>query len=224
MMWTEIEHAFNAYLNSFAGSIPAIINALVILGGGWILAKFIQWIVYKLSHWLGLDRLAKKSAVHRFLERKGYKKGLSGLMALLVYSLILLIVFVKFFELIGLQVVSDLLNQLILFIPNVFFSVVVLILGFYLAEFVSGLVSGLLEESRFHNPTLIGRLVFYCIAFFTIAISLTQIGIGEALITNVVSIFFGSIGLAFALAFGLGGKEWAAEIIKKFFSVPPDKE
>jgi hypothetical protein len=120
--------------------------------------------------------------------------------------------------------VSDLLNQFIFYIPNILIACILIIIGFYLAELVSSIVVSSLEENSFENPELIGRLVFYCIGFFTIAIAMTQIGIGEGIITNVVSIFFGSLGLAFAIAFGLGGKEWAAMIISKYFSKNKDDE
>ncbi|MBK6545536.1 MAG: hypothetical protein IPO78_03435 [Saprospiraceae bacterium] len=216
-MWSEIQNAFEGYFQSTTSSIPSIVNALIILIIGWTLAKVIQWIVFKLSHALGIDRLAQKSGVHRFLEKRGIKKGFSGLTSSIFFWMIILIVMVKFFNLLGLDIVSDLLNQFVFFIPNVLIACVLIILGFYLAEFVSSLVVGSLEESSFENPELIGKLIFYCIGFFTIAIALTQIGIGEAIITNVVSIFFGSIGLAFALAFGLGGKDWAAKILSKYF-------
>ncbi|HRG69452.1 MAG: hypothetical protein JNL65_01555 [Saprospiraceae bacterium] len=223
-MYSDIQHAFEGYLQSFSSMIPSIVNALIILIIGWILAKIIQWLVYKLSHALGIDRLAQKSGVHRFLEKRGIKRGFSGLASSIFFWMIILIVMVKFFNLLGLEVVSDLLNQFLFFIPNVLIACVLIILGFYLAEFVSSLVVGSLEESSFENPDLIGKLVFYCIGFFTLAIALTQIGIGETIITNVVSIFFGSIGLAFAIAFGLGAKEWASNIMNKYFWNSKDPE
>ncbi|MBK7913605.1 MAG: hypothetical protein IPJ80_08910 [Saprospiraceae bacterium] len=173
---------------------------------------------------MGIDRLAQKSGVHRFLAKRGIKRGFSGLASSIFFWMIILIVMVKFFNLLGLEVVSDLLNQFLFFIPNVLIACVLIILGFYLAEFVSSLVVGSLEESSFENPELIGKLVFYCIGFFTLAIALTQIGIGETLITNVVSIFFGSIGLAFAIAFGLGAKDWASTIMNKYFRNSKDSE
>lgn len=78
---------------------------------------------------------------------------------------IILIVLVNFFNSLGFQIVSDLLNQLILFIPNLLISCVVIILGFYLAEFISSLVVSSLEENNFENPDLVGKLVFYSISF-----------------------------------------------------------
>jgi len=223
-MYSDIQHAFEGYMQSLSSMIPSIVNALIILIIGWVLAKIIQWLVYKLSHALGIDRLAQKSGVHRFLEKRGIKRGFSGLASSIFFWMIILIVMVKFFNLLGLEVVSDLLNQFLFFIPNVLIACVLIILGFYLAEFVSSLVVGSLEESSFENPELIGKLVFYCIGFFTLAIALTQIGIGETIITNVVSIFFGSIGLAFAIAFGLGGKDWASNIMNKYFRNSKDSE
>ncbi len=217
-MWSEIQNAFYGYTQVLAGSVPKIVNAIFILILGWILALIIKWIVYKLSHAFGLDRLAQKSGVHKFIEKRGIKNGFSGLASSLVFWAIILMVLVRFFNLLGLDVVSDLLNQFLFYIPNILIACILIIIGFYLAELVSGIVVGSLEENNYENSELIGRLVFYCIGFITIAIALTQIGIGEGIITNVVSIFFGSIGLAFAIAFGLGGKEWASDVIAKYFS------
>jgi hypothetical protein len=223
-MWSEIQNAFEGYMQSMTGSIPKIINAFIILIVGWILAKIIQWIIFKLSHALGIDRLAQKSGVHRFLEKRGIKRGFSGMTASIFFWMIILLVLVKFFNLLGMDMVSDLLNQFIFYIPNILIACILIIIGFYLAELVSSIVVGTLEENSFENPELIGRIVFYCIGFFTIAVAMTQIGIGEGIITNIVSIFFGSIGLTFAIAFGFGGKDWAQMIISKYFSKSEENE
>ncbi|MBK9107131.1 MAG: hypothetical protein IPM92_01800 [Saprospiraceae bacterium] len=216
-MWSEIRNAFSSYLDALAGSIPALVNALIILLAGWLLARVTKWLVFKACHLAGIDKISEQTAVHRFLERRGFKNGFSGLTSSLFFWLIILIVLVRFFNLLGLDVVSDLLNQVVAFIPSLLVACIILIVGFYLADFVSGLALGSLEESGYEHPELLGKIVFYSIAFFTLAIALTQIGIGEALITNVVSIFFGAIGLAFAIAFGLGGKEWASAMIARYF-------
>lgn len=214
---SDIQNSFSNLIQAFLLYIPSLINALLILLVGWVVAKIIQWIILRLSHAMGIDNLAKKSGVHKFLEKRGIKNGFSGILSRICFWAVMLIVLVSFFNHLGLELVSDLLNQLLLFIPNVLISCVLIIIGFYLAEFVSSLVFSSLEESNFENPELISKLVFYSIAFFTVAISLTQMGIGEHIITNIVSIFFGSIGLALAIAFGLGSKDWAESILKRYF-------
>ena len=216
-IWDEIVSSVQNSVGSMGFFIPQLINACLILIVGWVIAKIVQWIVLRLRHAFGIDNLARKSGVHRFLEKRGLKKGFSGILSSICFWAIILIVLVNFFNSLGFQIVSDLLNQLILFIPNLLISCVVIILGFYLAEFISSLVVSSLEENNFENPDLVGKLVFYSISFFTIAIALTQIGIGEGIISNIVSIFFGSVGLAFAISFGLGGRKWAEAIIKKYF-------
>jgi|JI10StandDraft_1071094.scaffolds.fasta_scaffold02867_13 hypothetical protein len=217
----DIQNSFYNLMQSFIMYIPSLINAVLILLVGWVIAKIIQWVILRLSHAMGIDNLAKKSGVHRFLEKRGVKNGFSGILSRICFWAIMLIVLVNFFNHLGLELVSDLLNQLLMFIPNVLISCVLIIIGFYLAEFVSSLVFSSLEESNFENPDLIGKLVFYSIAFFTVAIALTQMGIGETIITNIVSIFFGTIGLALAISFGLGGKAWAEDIIKRYFYADP---
>ncbi|HRG32287.1 MAG: hypothetical protein JNK69_08180 [Saprospiraceae bacterium] len=217
----DIQNSFYNLMQSFIMYIPSLINAVLILLVGWVIAKIIQWVILRLSHAMGIDNLAKKSGVHRFLEKRGVKNGFSGILSRICFWAIMLIVLVNFFNHLGLELVSDLLNQLLMFIPNVLISCVLIIIGFYLAEFVSSLVFSSLEESNFENPDLIGKLVFYSIAFFTVAIALTQMGIGETIITNIVSIFFGTIGLALAISFGLGGKTWAEDIIKRYFYADP---
>jgi len=217
----DIQNSFYNLMQSFIMYIPSLINAVLILLVGWVIAKIIQWVILRLSHAMGIDNLAKKSGVHRFLEKRGVKNGFSGILSRICFWAIMLIVLVNFFNHLGLELVSDLLNQLLMFIPNVLISCVLIIIGFYLAEFVSSLVFSSLEESNFENPDLIGKLVFYSIAFFTVAIALTQMGIGETIITNIVSIFFGTIGLALAISFGIGGKAWAEDIIKRYFYADP---
>ena len=217
----DIQNSFYNLMQSFIMYIPSLINAVLILLVGWVIAKIIQWVILRLSRAMGIDNLAKKSGVHRFLEKRGVKNGFSGILSRICFWAIMLIVLVNFFNHLGLELVSDLLNQLLMFIPNVLISCVLIIIGFYLAEFVSSLVFSSLEESNFENPDLIGKLVFYSIAFFTVAIALTQMGIGETIITNIVSIFFGTIGLALAISFGLGGKAWAEDIIKRYFYADP---
>ena len=157
-IWEEIQVNFQNMVQDFTGYIPNIIHAIMVLLGGWLIARLIQWIMLRLSHSLGIDRLAQKSGVHKFLEKRGVKNGFSGILSRICFWATMLLVMVSFFNSLGLEIVSDLLNQLILFIPNVLIASILVIIGFYLAEFVSSLVVSNLEENSFDNPELIGKL------------------------------------------------------------------
>ena len=124
----DIQNSFYNLMQSFIMYIPSLINALLILLVGWVIAKIIQWVILRLSHAMGIDNLAKKSGVHRFLEKRGVKNGFSGILSRICFWAIMLIVLVNFFNHLGLELVSDLLNQLLLFIPNVLISCVLIII------------------------------------------------------------------------------------------------
>jgi hypothetical protein len=87
----------------------------------------------------------------------------------------------------------------------------------YLAEFVSGLVVGALKGGGYDNAEMVGRISYGAVMFFAIAIVLEQLGIGGDIVNTVVTVIMSGAGLALALAFGLGGREWAGNLINKTF-------
>ncbi|MBK7795748.1 MAG: hypothetical protein IPJ64_05175 [Saprospiraceae bacterium] len=70
----EISGFFQNSMQSFVLFLPTIINALLVLIIGWVIAKIVQWIVLRISDAVGIDTLASKSGVQKFLEKRGYKK------------------------------------------------------------------------------------------------------------------------------------------------------
>ncbi|MBK6824467.1 MAG: hypothetical protein IPG87_16370 [Saprospiraceae bacterium] len=92
----DIQNSFYNLMQSFIMYIPSLINALLILLVGWVIAKIIQWVILRLSHAMGIDNLAKKSGVHRFLEKRGVKNGFSGILSRICFWAIMLIVLVNF--------------------------------------------------------------------------------------------------------------------------------
>lgn len=210
-----IKNSLTGTFNTVAEFIPTLISALLILIVGWIIAKLVKWAIAKVLKAVSFDNLADKVGVNSFLKKGGMKQSASGLISTLVYWIIMFTVLVTFFNSLGLDVVSNLLNKVILFIPNIIVACVLLIVGMYLAEFVSGIVVGTLKGGSYENPETIGRIAYGAVTFFTIALALNQLGIGQGIINNVVSIVLGALGIALAISFGLGGKDWAAGMVNK---------
>jgi len=147
------------------------------------------------------------------------KTGASGIIAKLGYWIVMLTVLILFFNTLGLESVSGLLQDVIKFIPNIIVACILLIVGMYLAEFVSGLVVAALKGGDFDNPNFVGRIAYGAVMFFTVAIVMNQLGIAEDLVNNVVGIILGGLGLATAIAFGLGGRDWAGRVINKYTKI-----
>ncbi|MCB0516250.1 MAG: hypothetical protein R2798_11930 [Chitinophagales bacterium] len=210
------QRSLQGFFNQFAIFIPRLLGALLILLIGWIIARSIKWAVKKLLTAINFEKIADKLEIDEFLRKGGVKLTSTDIFASLVYWTIMLVVLITFFNSLGLEAVSGLMNQVILFIPNIIVSCILLVVGMYAADFVKNLVSVSLKNADFSAADTVARIAQYAIMFFTVAIVLTQLNIGEEIIKTITQILLGAMGLALALAFGLGGKDWAAGILDKY--------
>ncbi len=209
--------SYQTFFTQLSGFLPKLIGCVLILIFGWIIAKVIRTVSVRLLAVVRLDVLTEKAKIDRFLSEGGVKQSAVEIIGTLLYWLIMLIVIVAAFNSLGLQVASELFNQVILFIPNIIVSIFVLILGLFLANFTGQVVVTYAKNVGVDNADLVGKIAQYAIIIFVVSIALTQMNIGEKILANAILILFGAVCLALALAFGLGGREWASRVIKKFW-------
>ena len=212
---TVLLEAYETFFNKLADYLPSLIGALLILIVGWIIAKLVKTAAIKLLKLIKLDVVTEKAKIDQFLRDGGSKKTAIDIIGAMIYWLIMLIVILAGLDALGLGVASELFNQIILYIPNVIVAVLALIFGVFLAGFIAQVVSTYLANVGVTNSKAIGAIAKYAIILFVISLSLTQLSIGEELVTNAFLLLFGAVCLALGLSFGLGGKEWAASVIKK---------
>ena len=208
-------NAYSTFLTQLAAFLPKLIGAIIILILGWLIAKIIRSLVIKVLQLIRLNLVAEKAGVEKFLQDGGLKKSAIEIIGSMFYWLIMLIVILATFNILGLTVASGLFNEVILFIPNIIVAILVLILGLFLANFVSQVLVTYLKNIEIEHAETICKIIKYVVIIFVISVTFTQLNIAKELITSTFLIAFGAIGLALALAFGIGGKDWAAEIIKK---------
>lgn len=212
---TVLVDAYETFFNKLADFLPSLIGALLILIVGWIIAKLVKTAAVKLLKLIKLDVVTEKAKIDKFLRDGGSKKTAVDILGSIIYWLIMLIVILAGLDALGLGVASELFNQIILYIPNVIVAVLALIFGVFLAGFISQVVSTYLANVGVSRAGVIGAIAKYAIILFVVSLSLTQLSIGEELVTNAFLLLFGAVCLALGLAFGLGGKEWAAGVIKR---------
>lgn len=212
----QIQASLQNTFDSVATFLPNLFGALLILLIGWLIARSLKWALYKVLKTVKFDDLGEKVGVNKYLSKAGIKTGASGIISKLGYWIVMFTVLILFFNQLGLETVSGLLEDVIKFIPNIIVACILLIVGMYLAEFVSGLVIAALKGGDFDNPNLVGRIAYGAVMFFTVALVMNQLGIAPDLVNNVVSIILGGLGIAVAIAFGLGGKDWAGRLINKY--------
>ena len=208
--------SLNLFFSQFASYLPKVIGAIIILIVGWLLAKIIKYAAVKTLKLMRVNVLSEKAGIEKFLQDGGTKKPAVEIVGALFYWLIMLIVILAAFNALGLSVASELFNKVVLFIPNIIVGVLILIIGLFLAKFVSEVVLTYTKNIGFEHAVVIAGITQYAIIIFVVSITLTQLNIGEKIVTTAFQIFFGAICLALALSFGLGGKEWAQKTIDKY--------
>ena len=202
-----VRDSIAAFLNGIGEFLPNILAALSILFVGWIVARVFKAGVGRVLRTLRFPMLAERAGIDGFLKTGGVKQTSTDLLAVLVYWLVMLFVLVTAVNALRLEMASQLLNQIMLYIPNIIVAVIVLVVGLYAANFVAGLVRTTAANAGIAEAEIIAALARYALIIFTFAIALNQLRIGEDIVANGFLILFGAACLAGALAVGLGSRE-----------------
>lgn len=207
--------SLTSFWTELASFVPQLIAALLLLLLGWMLAKLARTGVMRLLTLLKFDKATEKSGLESFMQHADLDLSVGKLLGNLVYWLIILVMIVTVANSLGLSMVAELFNKVVLYIPNVIVAILVLVFGVLVARFINRMVFAYLNNIGVQGALTLSTLSEYGVIVFVVFVALEQLNIGTDLLTAAFQIGFGAIGLAFALAFGLGGREWAASVIKK---------
>lgn len=200
-------------LSQISQFLVNVLLVVIILIIGWIIAKIIKTLVTKLLRAIKLDQLSDRINLYSILAKGGISYSLSELIGVICYWLALLITFVVAVNAIGLTVAADLLNRIVLYVPNIIAAVFILILGMFVATLLSNIVKTAANNAGVSQAKLLGKVVEVVVIIFAVAITLEQLGIAAKVIELTISIILASLGLSVALAFGLGCRDLAAKFI-----------
>ena len=193
-----------------------ITGALIILLIGPIVAKLLSRVVHRLAKELKLDRITDELGVSEVLKKGGMKHPLSEGMGFLVYWLFVIIFLMITVKMIGLPMISDSVDKLMVYVPHVLSSVIVLTLGIIIAKVISGLVYFVGVYTDLPNPKTLERITRWAIVISAAMISLQELGLSVLLVGTNFQIVFAAVCFAFALAYGLGGRDVAAKHLGKY--------
>ncbi|NQT00422.1 MAG: hypothetical protein HQ580_00210 [Planctomycetes bacterium] len=203
-------------LTKLAGYMPTLIGALIILTVGWMVAKTLKRIVSRGLKAIQFDKLADKAGISEILSKGGLKTSANDVLSSLVYWLVIIMVLVMVVNALGLPQASSVLESLFAFIPNVIAALFVLVVGMFLANFVSGIVRTAGGNASLPKPEMLAAVSRWAIIIFAGTISLKELGIATLLVTTTFNIILGGFCLALALAFGLGGRDTAAKYLNEW--------
>jgi hypothetical protein len=200
-------------LNTFLSAIPRIIGFAVVLIVGWIISSLLARGVEALLHTVKFNDLARRSGFADFVQKMGVRDDSSGVIASIVKWFVRLITLVVAFDTLGLPAVSNVLQQLLLWLPNLVVALVVLVIGGLAANGLSQLVRGTTAQAGFTNPDMLATVTKVAVWGFAIVVAVNQLGIATTLINTLLIGIVGAFSIAFGLAFGLGGRDRAAQVL-----------
>jgi small-conductance mechanosensitive channel len=208
---TAIVISLSAALALVFSFVPKLIGFLVILLVGWIIATLVAKAVTLVLRKVGFDRLSNRMGLTRIEQRIGIRMDTAGILGKVVYWFIFLIFLLAACDALGVPAITNILNQIVAFIPNVFVAILVLFLGSLAAMAVADLVRGAFSKTSIANPNLLANIARYAIIGFAAIIALEQLNITPALMNEL----FGAVIAGAALAFGLGGQESARRLLNR---------
>lgn len=209
--------SFAAAMAIFLGAIPKIIGFLVILIIGWMVAAALAGAVAAILRAVKFNDLAQRSGFSGFVEKMGANTDAAGLIATLAKWFVRLIVLVVAFDALGLPAVSEVLQQLLLWLPNLVVALVILVIAGLAANALANLVRGATASAGLGNPELLATIARVAVMAFAVVIAVNQIGVATTLVNTLFMGVVGALALALGLAFGLGGRDTAAEVVRKWY-------
>lgn len=213
-----------AILYQIGAFMPRLLVALLVVIGGWLLAKLAHVAVTRLLRAVNFHVLTDRAGLDGFLKQGGVSYDTTAIVGLLVYWLVILAALLVAFNGLGLTTITELLARVVWFVPNVFVAIVVLAFGSYFSRFVGEALATYCRNVGMQDAAVLGKLAQYVIMVFVVLIALDQIQVGGDIVRQSFLVILAGIVFALALAFGLGGKDWAAQRIARWWpsdTAPP---
>ena len=204
-------------LNQIADLLPRLAFALLVLVAGYFVARLVRFVVVKGLRRANFNVLTERAGIDGFLHEGGIRSDSTEILGLLFYWLVILTALVIGFNSLGLAYITDLLVKVLLFVPKVMVAVLILVFGAYFARFVGQAVCAYCKKLQLQDADLLGRIVQYAILVFVVLIALDQVHVGGDIMREAFLILLAGVVLALALAFGLGGRDWAAELLERWW-------
>lgn len=194
---------------------PRLFSAFLLLIFGWLFARGARQALVRLLRWARVETLAERAGVETFLMRGGVPFTAVTLTGAVLYWLLMLVVALAVFNALGLEVTGAILAQVTGYLPNILVALVIVVFGAMLARFVAGLVETYLNNVGVDRAGEIGLLARLATLAFILTLALRQLHFAGDVLLAAFQLAFGGVCLALALAFGLGGKDWAARILER---------
>ena len=198
-------------------AIPRILGFIIIVAIGWFVSSLVAKAITGLLRAIRFDELMQKSGLADFMNKMGTGIDSVGIVAGIVKWIVRVVVLLVAFDTLGLPAVSDVMRQLLLWLPNLVVAIFVLFIGGIAARALGNIVRGATAEGGFANPETLSNVARTAVWSFAVVIAINQLGIATNLINTLFTGFVGALAIALGLAFGLGGRDLASRTLENWY-------
>jgi len=215
--WTAIViNSFREVAYRLAGVGPRLLAAITLLLAGWALAAILHRVTVRLLQALDLDGRSARLGMVATLGRAGIRRAPSELIGRLVFWVIFAIGLLMAIEALEVPAAVGLAPVVIRFLPNLLIAVLVMIIGWLLANFLAEALLIFIVNSQLTGGRMMAGALRWLVLLFAASVALTQLGIAREMVLLVFGILFGGTVLGLALAFGLGGRRLAEQALESW--------
>jgi len=198
----------------FINFLPSLVGALLVIIVGWVLAAWLGRMVTEILRKLWIDKAVKRAKISETFERMGIPIDVSKSIGFLVKWFLIIAFLLAAADILNLNQVTDFLNKVLLYIPNVVVAVVILLLGVLFANFIAQIIESGVKATRLTFGHFLAGIAKWAIIIFAVLAALVQLGIAASLLQILFTGLVAMLAIAGGLAFGLGGRGHAEKILQ----------
>jgi len=214
--WTEVVTvSLQTLWIGFIEFLPTLLGAVIVFIIGWIIAVLLGKLAAQVVRALRIDSILEKMGLRRNLEKANLKLDSGKFFGELVRWFFIIVFLMASTDILGLPEVTVFLQRVLLYIPQLIAAVFILLIAVIVANFLQRLVKASVEAAGLRSANFLGAITKWSILVFAFLSALLQLGIIPALIQTLFTGFVAALSISIGLAFGLGGKEVAAEFLGK---------
>lgn len=199
----------------FINFVPLLIGALLVLLVGWFVAVALGKFIAQILRTIRLDQALESAGLSNALEKANVKGTASGFLGGLVKWFLIIVFLMAAADILRLEQIGDFLNQVLAYIPQLVIAVIILLAGALLSKFVASVVLGSVKAAGFNYANFLATVARWAIMIFSFLAALDQLGIAPALVRTLFTGIIALLAIAGGLAFGLGGKDLAGELLNR---------
>ena len=211
LLLEPLRHLFDGFMR-FA---PNLLAMLTIFIGGMIVARIIRMALRKLLTAVKFDSWSDRMGFTNMMRKGDLWARPSETVSQVVFWFLIIVTVMVGLNAVQVEAIDALVGQFFLYLPRIFSAVLILIIGYIIAGFLSRTMLIALVNSGMRQARVLSESVRLLIIVFILAMALEQLNLAPNIVVAAFSVMFGGIVIALAIAFGVGGIDAARRIIER---------